>query len=64
MRFLVATAVALLDPLSQLGWILSGILARRLWLALPLSAIWSIAMEIFVIVISIDGMTAGTRFPG
>lgn len=47
-RFLVGMAATAADPISAIGYIVAGIVGRRLWHAAAGGAGWAVAMDLFV----------------
>lgn len=45
MIFLATVWGALLDPLAIVGFVVAGLLPRKLWIALALASAWATAME-------------------
>jgi hypothetical protein len=51
-RFFLGVTGTIVDPVSAIGYVLAGVLARRWWQALAGGAAWAIGMEIFVRIVN------------
>ena len=47
MTFVLQIISALAEPFGVIGYVLCGLMLRRLWLALPVAAGWAILMQVW-----------------